>query len=113
MPTLFTRILNGEIPGKVVYEDDLCFAIQDIKAEAPAHVLIIPRKEIPSIAHATEADQAILGQLLVAAGTIARQLGVADDGYRLTINTGRDAGQTVSHIHVHLLGGRPFSWPPG
>lgn len=110
MPTLFTRILNGEIPGEIVYQDDHCFAIRDINPVAPVHILIIPKAEIPGISavESTGDHQ----HLLHAARIIAEQQGIAS-GYRLVINEGTDAGQTVPHLHVHLIGGRPLSWPPG
>lgn len=110
MPTLFTRILQGEIPAKIVYQDEHCFAFEDINPQAPVHVLIVPREEIAGVAEAPE-----LGDhqfLLNAARKIAEQMGL-DSGFRLVINQGMDAGQTVDHLHVHLLAGRPFSWPPG
>lgn len=113
MASLFTKIANGEIPGTLVHQDDLCFAIRDIQAQAPLHLLIIPRKEITSIATATPEDKAVLGHLLLVAGELARAHGVADGGYRVVINTGTHGGQTVSHLHVHLLAGRQMEWPPG
>jgi len=108
--TLFTRILNGEIPSEIVYQDEHCFAIHDTKPQAPVHLLIIPKTEIPGIA-----DVPITGDhqyLFNAAKIIAEREGLTN-GYRLVINQGEEAGQTVPHLHVHLLGGRPFSWPPG
>ena len=113
MASIFTKILNGEIPGQIVHQDDLCAAIVDINPAAPTHLLIFPRREIPSVDHARKDDQAILGHLLVVAGELARRQGFSEDGYRLVINTGENGGQTVPHLHVHLLAGRAFTWPPG
>ena len=110
--TLFEKILAREIPAAVIYEDDWVFAFRDIQPQAPVHVLIVPKKVIPRIAEATPADQALLGQLLLKAAAVARQLGLAK-GFRLIINNGTDGGETVPHLHVHLLGGRPLAWPPG
>jgi len=113
--TLFEKIIAREIPAKIIYEDDLCFAINDINPQAPTHVLIIPRKVIPRVGEAEPGDQATLGALLLASGKIAKQLGVSDTskGFRLVINQGRDAGESVPHMHVHLLAGRELGWPPG
>jgi histidine triad (HIT) family protein len=113
MATLFTKIINGEIPGKIIFQDDVCVALVDIQPQAPQHVLVIPKKEIQSLAHATPADEKILGHLMMAAAKVAKQLGVSESGYRLVINTGKHGGQTVDHLHIHLLGGRPLEWPPG
>ncbi|HWI13935.1 MAG TPA: histidine triad nucleotide-binding protein [Burkholderiales bacterium] len=100
------------MPAQIIYEDDLCLAFRDINPQAPTHVLLIPKKEIPRLVDAKPEDQALLGHLLLAANKIAQQLGVAD-AYRLVINNGEDAGQSVFHIHFHLLAGRAFRWPPG
>ena len=108
--TLFTKILNGEIPGEIVYQDDHVFAIPDINPQAPIHILIIPRAEITGVADVPESGDH--RHLLNAARKIAEQVGLGD-GYRLVINQGESAGQTVPHLHMHLLGGRDFSWPPG
>lgn len=110
--TIFKRIIDREIPAKIVHEDDLCLAFHDVSPQAPTHVLVIPKKEIPSLAQADDSDTALLGHLLVTAKRIAVQLGL-DNGYRTVINCGRDGGQSVDHLHVHLLGGRSLSWPPG
>lgn len=110
--TIFKRIIDREIPAKIVHEDDLCLAFHDVNPQAPTHVLVIPKKEIPSLAQAEENDGALLGHLLQTAKTIAVQLGL-ENGYRTVINCGRDGGQSVDHLHVHLLGGRPLGWPPG
>lgn len=110
--TIFKRIIDKEIPAAIVHEDDRCLAFRDISPQAPTHVLVIPRKEIPSLADASDADAALLGHLLVTARKVAAELGLTD-GYRLVINNGPDGGQTVDHLHVHLLGGRSLKWPPG
>ncbi|MGI9241692.1 MAG: histidine triad nucleotide-binding protein [Verrucomicrobiales bacterium] len=114
-PTIFEKIIAGEIPAEIVYQDDLVFAFNDISPQAPIHVLIVPKKVIPRVGEAVEADRETLGQLLLAAGKIAEQLGVnsTDKGFRLTINHGRGGGETVPHLHVHLLAGRALGWPPG
>ena len=112
MPTLFSKIINKEIPAQIVYEDDLCLAFRDINAQAPTHVLLIPKKEIPRLVDATAEDRALLGHLMITAGKIARDLGVGD-AFRLAVNNGADAGQSVFHLHLHILAGRPFKWPPG
>jgi len=111
--TLFECIIAREIPARFVFEDDAIAAFHDIKPAAPVHVLIVPKKPIPGISGATTGDAAILGHLLACVPAIAQQLGLAASGYRLVINSGRDAGEEVPHLHVHLLGGRPLSWPPG
>jgi histidine triad (HIT) family protein len=108
---LFCRIVRGDVPAKLVFEDEHCVAFPDINAQAPVHVLIVPREHVESLDRA--ADSTLVGRLLVAAAAIARHEHVAESGYRTVINTNRAAGQTVFHLHVHLLGGRPFEWPPG
>lgn len=110
--TIFKRIIDREIPAKIVHEDDLCLAFHDVNPQAPTHVLVIPKKEIPSLAHADDIDAALLGHLLITAKKIAVQLGL-ENGYRTVLNCGRDGGQSVDHLHVHILGGRALSWPPG
>lgn len=112
MSTLFGKIVKREIPADVVYEDDQCMAVRDINPQAPTHVLIIPKKEIPTLADAKPEDQALLGHLMLAAAKIAHQLGV-EKAFRIVINNGAESGQSVFHLHVHLLAGRPFRWPPG
>jgi histidine triad (HIT) family protein len=112
MTTLFTKIIQREVPADIVYEDDLCLAFRDINPQAPTHVLLVPKKEVPRLADAAGSDQALLGHLLLAAGKVARQLGVAD-AFRLVVNNGAEAGQSVFHLHLHILGGRPLRWPPG
>jgi histidine triad (HIT) family protein len=113
MKTLFQKIIDREIPAKLVHEDETCIAFHDINPQAPVHVLLTPKKLIPRIAEATIADQAVLGHLLLTAAAIARKLGIAESGYRLVINNGPDGGESVPHLHVHLLGQRPLAWPPG
>lgn len=111
--TLFEKIIQRQIPAEIVFEDDDLIALRDIDPKAPVHVLIIPKRVIPRVGEAAPADAETLGKLLQASGGIARQLGVYESGYRLVINHGRDAGETVPHLHVHLLAGRPLAWPPG
>lgn len=111
--TIFQKIIDREIPAKLAHEDDLCIAIHDVNPQAPVHVLIIPKKSVPRLDAATTADQALLGHLLLTAAALARKLGIAESGYRLVINNGRDGGESVPHLHVHLLGQRPLGWPPG
>ena len=113
MKTIFQKIIDREIPAKLAHEDDLCIAIHDVSPRAPVHVLIIPKKPIARVGEAAPADQALLGHLLLTAAAVAKKLGLAESGYRLVINNGRDGGETVPHLHVHLLGGRPLVWPPG
>jgi histidine triad (HIT) family protein len=110
---LFCKIAADEIPSTKVYEDDVVVAFRDIAPRAPTHILIIPRDHIASAADLTEDHGEMLGRLFAVAARIARDEGIADGGYRLVSNVGRWGGQTVDHLHVHLLGGRPFSWPPG
>lgn len=110
---LFCRIVAGEIPSTRVHEDDAVIAFRDIAPRAPTHILLIPRRHIASAADLTEADGPLLGRLFAVAAEIARQEGVADAGYRLVTNIGRWGGQTVDHLHWHLMGGRAFEWPPG
>ena len=110
--TVFKRIIDGEIQARVVYEDDRCLAFHDIHPRAQTHVLVIPKKEIPSVNEITEADAALIGHLFVVIGKIAAQLGLAD-GYRVVANCGPNSGQEVMHLHFHLLGGRKMTWPPG
>jgi histidine triad (HIT) family protein len=110
---LFCRIVAGEIPSTRVHDDDLVVAIRDIAPRAPTHILLLPRQHIPSAADLTEADGPLLGRLFAVAADLARSEGIAAGGYRLTSNVGRWGGQTVDHLHVHLMGGRPFTWPPG
>lgn len=113
MKTLFQKIAEREIPAKIVFEDEQCFAIEDINPQAPVHILVIPKRVIARLGNAEATDAALLGHLLVCAGQIARERGLAESGFRTVINSGRDAGETVPHLHVHLLGGRALGWPPG
>ena len=110
--SLFTKIKNKEIPGNVIYEDDKCFALEDINPQAPVHILIIPHKEIAKISDSTPEDKELLGHLLLVSKTIAQKYEL-ENNYRLIINNGAGAGQSVFHIHVHLMGGRSLDWPPG
>jgi histidine triad (HIT) family protein len=109
--TIFGRILRGEIPCDQVYADELCLAFRDVAPQAPVHVLVIPREPIPRLDGAGEQHAALLGHLLLVAAKVARQQGL--QGFRTVINSGAEAGQTVFHLHVHVLGGRPLAWPPG
>lgn len=110
--TIFSKIIRREIPADIVYEDDLAIAFRDINAQAPVHILVIPKKPIPKLADAQPEDQALLGHLLLVVQRIAAQEGLTQ-GYRTVINTGEDGGQTVYHLHLHILGGRFMAWPPG
>ena len=112
MPTLFERIIAREIPARIVHEDDCCLAIHDIQPQAPVHVIVFPKKPIPRLAEAAAADQPLLGHLLLTAAAVAKKLGLAQ-GFRIVINNGPNGGETVPHLHVHLLGQRPLAWPPG
>jgi histidine triad (HIT) family protein len=113
MKTLFEKIVAREIPADIVYEDDLILAFRDISPQAPTHILIVPKKLIPRISEATVQDEKILGQLLLKAAEVAEKVGLKKTGYRLVINNGADGGETVPHLHVHILGGRRMNWPPG
>ena len=110
--TIFKKIIDREIPAKIVYEDDLCLAFEDISPQAPTHLIVIPKKEIASVDDVADSDASVVGHLFVAMGKMAAQLGL-DGGYRVVTNCGRDAGQEVMHLHFHLLAGRKFTWPPG
>jgi histidine triad (HIT) family protein len=111
--TLFEKIVARQIPAQIVYEDDLVLAFRDINPQAPTHVLIVPKKAIPRIAEASSEDHALLGHLLLKAAEVAAKIGLKENGYRLVINNGRDGGESVPHLHCHILGGRPLEWPPG
>jgi histidine triad (HIT) family protein len=113
MSTIFKKIIDKEIPADIVYEDEQCLAFKDIDPKAPVHVLIIPKKEIASLAEVSEGDRDLLGHMLLKASQIARDLGVSESGYRLVLNTNKEGGQEVEHMHIHLLGGRQMEWPPG
>lgn len=110
--TIFTQIIRREIPADIVYEDDLALAFNDIHPQAPVHILVIPKKPIAKLADAESQDHALMGHLLLTAKRVAEQAGLTN-GYRLVINTGTDGGQTVYHLHIHILGGRQMKWPPG
>ena len=110
---IFCKIVSGEIPSERVYEDKDCVAFNDLHPQAPTHVLLVPRDHIDSLDTAAETDKGLIGHLLLAGAGIAREKGFAEDGYRVVVNTNRDGGQTVFHLHVHLLAGRPFVFPPG
>jgi histidine triad (HIT) family protein len=111
--TLFEKIMAREIPARIIEENDTLIAFHDTNPQAPTHVLVVPKKPIPRIAAAGPEDAELLGRLLLAAQEIAKKLGVAASGFRLVINNGKHGGETIPHLHVHLLGGRPFRWPPG
>ena len=110
--TLFEKIIAREIPGDIVYEDDACVALRDINPQAPVHLLVVPRRPIPSLDDLTEEDEPLYGHLLVVAKKVAGQEGL-ENGYRIVINCGPDAHQTVYHLHLHVIGGREMGWPPG
>ena len=110
--SIFTKIKNKEIPGNIIYEDSKCFALEDVNPQAPVHILIIPHKEIAKISDSTPEDKELLGHLLLVSKTIAQKYEL-ENNYRLIINNGAGAGQSVFHIHVHLMGGRSLDWPPG
>ena len=111
--TLFQKIADKEIPAAIVYEDDLCVAFRDVAPVAPVHILLVPRKPLRDIAAAGSEDAALLGHLMLKVGEIARAEGLAEGGFRTVMNTGAEAGQTVPHLHVHIIGGRSLQWPPG
>ena len=110
--TIFKRIIDGEVPAEIVYEDDQCLTFRDIAPQAPTHILVIPKKEIASIDDIADEDQALIGHLHLVIRDLARQLGLTN-GYRVAVNCGDEGGQTVPHLHFHLLGGRALTWPPG
>jgi histidine triad (HIT) family protein len=110
--TIFSQIIDRKIPARIEHEDDRCLAFHDVAPQAPTHVLVIPKKPIPSLADLEPADEALVGHLILVASQLAAKLGLGD-GYRLVVNCGRDGGQSVDHLHVHLLGGRAMRWPPG
>lgn len=111
--TIFGKIIRKEIPANIVYEDDLCLAFTDVNPQAPTHILVIPKQPIPRLSDAAAEDKELLGHLLLTVKEIADQTGLTENGYRVVINTGTDGGQTVFHLHLHLLGGRSLDWPPG
>jgi histidine triad (HIT) family protein len=110
--TLFAKIIKRQIPADIVYEDDVCLAFNDVNPQAPVHILLVPKKPLDMLASAADDDQALLGHMLLAVGKITRDRKI-DGGFRLVINNGEDGGQTVFHLHMHIMAGRPFRWPPG
>ena len=110
---IFCKIVEGTIPTKKIHEDDQVIAFEDINPQAPVHLLIIPKQHVTSLADIQETDAALMGRIMVVATKMARERGLEANGFRVVVNTGREAGQTVFHLHVHVLGGRPFQWPPG
>jgi histidine triad (HIT) family protein len=110
---LFCKIIAGEIPGEFVHQDELCVVIRDINPQAPHHLLVLPREHLESLDDASRKDEAMLGHLLRVGARIANESGLAEGGYRVVVNNGAGAGQSVFHLHVHVLGGRPMNWPPG
>ena len=113
MSCLFCRIIAGEIPGTFLYQDDRLVVLQDVNPQAPVHALVIPRKHVATLNDLSAEDDGLVGEMIRRAALVARERGVADTGYRTVLNCNREAGQTVFHIHLHLLGGRPMAWPPG
>jgi histidine triad (HIT) family protein len=111
--TVFAKIIRKEIPAKILHEDEHCLAFHDVSPQAPVHVLVIPKKEIESLEQLAAEDGPLLGHMWLTIVQVARQLGLADDGYRVVVNCGRDGGQSVDHLHFHILGGRALGWPPG
>ena len=111
--TIFEKIAAREIPAKIAFEDDEVIAFHDVNPQAPVHVLIVPKRVIPRLAEASGSDQSLLGRLILTAAKVARDLGISESGYRVVINSGPDAGDSVPHLHVHLLGKRALAWPPG
>jgi histidine triad (HIT) family protein len=113
MGSIFSKIIAREIPARIVYEDDSCLAFHDVSPQAPVHLLVVPKREIERIGTTTAADEALLGHLLFIAQSVAKREGLGDTGFRIVINNGRDGGESVPHLHVHVLGGRQLGWPPG
>lgn len=111
--TIFSKIIERKIPADIIYEDEKALAFTDVNPQAPIHFLVIPKKKIPALADTTEEDSALLGHLLIVARKLAAEKGLDADGYRVVINNGEKAGQTVFHLHLHVLGGRRMTWPPG
>jgi histidine triad (HIT) family protein len=111
--TLFEKIVNREVPAQIIHEDDRCVVVRDINPQAPIHLLVIPKKVIPRLGEATDADETLLGHLLLTAAEVAKREGIAENGYRVIVNQGWHAGESVPHLHVHVLGGRQMKWPPG
>jgi len=113
MPSIFSKIIAREIPARIAFEDDRCLAFHDVDPKAPVHILVVPKKEIPRIAATELGDEALLGHLIRVAQMVAKSEGLHETGFRLVINNGPDGGETVPHLHIHVLGGRPMNWPPG
>lgn len=111
--TIFSKIIRKEIPAKIIYEDDQCLAFHDVSPQAPVHVLVIPKKPIESLAQLDASDAQLLGHIWLIIPTLAAQLGLSENGYRVVVNCGSDGGQSVDHLHFHILGGRSLKWPPG
>ncbi len=111
--TIFSKIIRKEIPAKIVFEDELCLAFHDVSPQSPVHVLVIPKKPIVSLEHIEPEDQPLLGHLWMVIQRVARQLEISETGYRVVVNCGKDGGQSVDHLHFHILGGRSLAWPPG
>jgi histidine triad (HIT) family protein len=110
---IFCKIAEKKIPSRIVHEDDQCLAFDDVNPQAPTHTLVIPKRHVASVAEMTEADTGLLGHLMIVGSKVAKQKGIAEGGYRFVINTGKFGGQTVFHLHLHVLGGRAMHWPPG
>jgi len=113
MKTIFEKIIDREIPADILYEDDLCLCFRDIQPQAPTHLLLIPKQVIPRIAEASQEEQTLLGHLMAQIPAITAKEGLTDRGFRVVINNGPDGGETVPHLHIHILGGRALQWPPG
>ena len=111
--TIFSKIIRREIPAKIVHDDQHCLAFHDVSPQAPVHVLVIPKKPIESLDQIAASDAELLGHMWITIPQIARQLGLSENGYRVVVNCGREGGQSVDHLHFHILGGRPLRWPPG
>lgn len=111
--TILKKIIDGKLPATIVYEDKLCLAIRDIAPQAPTHIILFPREEIRSMAEMKPEHLHVLGHMFLKAAEVAKGEGLAEGGYRLVVNTGRNGGQSIDHIHIHILGGRPMQWPPG
>ena len=113
MSTIFSKIIAHEIPARIVFEDEHCVAFHDVDPQAPVHILVVPRREISRLAVTTPSDEPLLGHLILVAQTVAKKVGLHDKGFRIVINNGPDGGESVPHLHVHVLGGRRMQWPPG
>jgi histidine triad (HIT) family protein len=113
MPSIFSKIIAREIPANIVFEDDRCLAFRDLQPQAPVHILVVPKKEIPRVAATELADEPLLGHLIRVAQMVAKSEGLHESGFRLVINNGPDGGESVPHLHIHVLGGRQMDWPPG